>query len=65
MGHRSADRSMSDTVTIRPAAEHEVSVVLAFIRELARYERLIRIACLYSENRTAEAERERAALDLH
>ncbi len=31
---------MSDTVTIRPAAEHEVSVVLAFIRELARYERL-------------------------
>ncbi|TLY58171.1 MAG: GNAT family N-acetyltransferase, partial [Gammaproteobacteria bacterium] len=31
---------MSDTITIRPAAEHEVSVVLAFIRELARYERL-------------------------
>jgi GNAT superfamily N-acetyltransferase len=31
---------MADTVTIRPAAEHEIPLVLAFIRELAAYERL-------------------------
>jgi GNAT superfamily N-acetyltransferase len=31
---------MSDTVTIRPAAEHEVPLVLGFIRELAKYEHL-------------------------
>jgi GNAT superfamily N-acetyltransferase len=31
---------MSEEVTIRTAAEHEVSEVLAFIRELAVYERL-------------------------
>ena len=43
----------------------EPSEILRMHPELARYERLIRIACLYSENRTAEAERERAALDLH
>ena len=31
---------MPDTLTIRPAAEHEMPLVLAFIRELAVYERL-------------------------
>ena len=31
---------MSDTITIRPAARDEVPLVLDFIRELARYERL-------------------------
>lgn len=31
---------MADTVTIRPAAEHEMPLVLEFIRELAVYERL-------------------------
>jgi GNAT superfamily N-acetyltransferase len=31
---------MSEQITIRPAAEHEVSQVLAFIRELALYEHL-------------------------
>ncbi len=31
---------MNGDITIRPAAEHEVSLVLAFIRELAEYERL-------------------------
>jgi GNAT superfamily N-acetyltransferase len=31
---------MSDTVTIRPAAEHEIPLVLEFIRGLAEYERL-------------------------
>jgi GNAT superfamily N-acetyltransferase len=30
----------TDTITIRPAAEHEVSTVLAFIRDLAVYEKL-------------------------
>ena len=31
---------MTDTVTIRPAAAHELPLVLEFIRELAAYERL-------------------------
>jgi GNAT superfamily N-acetyltransferase len=31
---------MTDTVTIRPAQEHEVALVLGFVRELAEYERL-------------------------
>ena len=31
---------MADTVTIRPAAAHELPLVLEFIRELAVYERL-------------------------
>ena len=31
---------MTGTVTIRPAQEHEVPLVLAFVRELADYERL-------------------------
>ena len=31
---------MTDTLTIRPAQEHEVPLVLAFVRELAEYERL-------------------------
>jgi len=31
---------MTDTVTIRPAAAHELPLVLEFIRELAVYERL-------------------------
>jgi GNAT superfamily N-acetyltransferase len=31
---------MSDTVTIRPAAEHELPLVLGFVRELAVYEHL-------------------------
>ena len=31
---------MSDTVTIRPAQEHEAPLVLSFVRELAEYERL-------------------------
>jgi GNAT superfamily N-acetyltransferase len=31
---------MADTVTIRPAAEHEMPLVLEFVRELAVYERL-------------------------
>jgi GNAT superfamily N-acetyltransferase len=31
---------MSDTITIRAAQEHEVPVILEFIRELAQYERL-------------------------
>ena len=31
---------MPDRVTIRPAAAHEMPLVLAFIRELAEYERL-------------------------
>jgi GNAT superfamily N-acetyltransferase len=31
---------MPDTLTIRPAAEHEMPLVLAFIRELAVYEHL-------------------------
>jgi GNAT superfamily N-acetyltransferase len=31
---------MSDTITIRPATPDEVPLVLEFIRELARYERL-------------------------
>jgi GNAT superfamily N-acetyltransferase len=31
---------MSESITIRPAAPHETSLVLEFIRELARYERL-------------------------
>jgi GNAT superfamily N-acetyltransferase len=31
---------LSEEITIRPAAEHEVPQVLAFIRELAVYERL-------------------------
>ena len=31
---------MSDEITIRPAAEHEVPVILQFIRDLAEYEHL-------------------------
>jgi GNAT superfamily N-acetyltransferase len=31
---------MSDEITIRPAAEHEVPVILQFIRDLAKYEHL-------------------------
>jgi GNAT superfamily N-acetyltransferase len=31
---------MSDTISIRPATAHDVPLVLEFIRELARYERL-------------------------
>ena len=31
---------MSDTITIRPASREDVPLVLGFIRELARYERL-------------------------
>jgi GNAT superfamily N-acetyltransferase len=31
---------MSDEITIRPAAEHEVPVILRFIRDLAEYEHL-------------------------
>jgi len=31
---------MSDTITIRPASREEVPLVLEFIRDLARYERL-------------------------
>jgi len=31
---------MSESITIRPAARNETSLVLEFIRELARYERL-------------------------
>jgi GNAT superfamily N-acetyltransferase len=31
---------MSDEITIRPAAEHEVHVILQFIRDLAEYEHL-------------------------
>ena len=31
---------MSDEITIRPAAEHEVPVILQFIRDLAQYEHL-------------------------
>lgn len=31
---------MSEGITIRPAAEHEVPVILGFIRELAEYEKL-------------------------
>jgi len=31
---------MSETLTIRRAEEHEVSLVLSFVRELAEYERL-------------------------
>lgn len=31
---------MTDTVTIRPAREDEVPIILAFVRELAEYERL-------------------------
>ena len=31
---------MSDPITVRPAAAHEVTLVLRFVRELARYERL-------------------------
>ncbi len=31
---------MTDTVTIRPATEHEVPVILSFIRDLAVYEHL-------------------------
>jgi len=31
---------MSDAITIRPAAEHEVPVILQFIRDLAKYEHL-------------------------
>lgn len=31
---------MTDPITIRPASEHEVPQVLAFIRALAKYERL-------------------------
>jgi len=31
---------MAERVTIRPAAEHEMALVLAFIRELAAYEHL-------------------------
>src|SRR6202044_4072105 len=31
---------MSDTITIRPASRDDVPLVLEFIRELARYERL-------------------------
>lgn len=31
---------MTDTVTIRPATRHDVPLVLEFIRDLARYERL-------------------------
>jgi GNAT superfamily N-acetyltransferase len=31
---------MSDEITIRPAAEHEVPVILQFIRNLAQYEHL-------------------------
>ena len=34
------DESMSETLTIRRAAEHEVPLVLSFVRELAEYERL-------------------------
>jgi GNAT superfamily N-acetyltransferase len=32
---------MTETLTIRPAQEHEVPLVLSFIRELAEYERLV------------------------
>jgi GNAT superfamily N-acetyltransferase len=31
---------MTETITIRPAGQHETPLVLGFIRELARYERL-------------------------
>jgi GNAT superfamily N-acetyltransferase len=31
---------MSDEITVRPAEEHEVPVILQFIRDLARYEHL-------------------------
>ena len=31
---------MSDEITIRPAAEHEVPIILQFIRDLAEYEHL-------------------------
>jgi GNAT superfamily N-acetyltransferase len=31
---------MTGDVTVRPAAEHEVALILSFIRELAQYERL-------------------------
>jgi GNAT superfamily N-acetyltransferase len=31
---------MSDEITIRPAGEHEVAVILQFIRDLAQYEHL-------------------------
>lgn len=31
---------MTDTITIRPATEHDVPLIQAFIRDLARYERL-------------------------
>jgi GNAT superfamily N-acetyltransferase len=31
---------MRDSITIRPAAEHEIPLILAFIRDLAIYERL-------------------------
>ncbi|HVY81839.1 MAG TPA: GNAT family N-acetyltransferase [Steroidobacteraceae bacterium] len=31
---------MTETITIRPAEEHEVPIVLGFVRELAEYERL-------------------------
>ena len=31
---------MTDTLTIRPAEEREVPLILAFVRELADYERL-------------------------
>jgi GNAT superfamily N-acetyltransferase len=31
---------MSDEISIRPAAEHEVPVILQFIRDLAKYEHL-------------------------
>ena len=31
---------MADSITIRPAAAHELPLVLEFIRELAAYERL-------------------------
>jgi GNAT superfamily N-acetyltransferase len=31
---------MSDEITIRPAQEHEVTVILQFIRDLAQYEHL-------------------------
>jgi GNAT superfamily N-acetyltransferase len=34
------EQNMTDTITIRPAAPHETPLVLEFIRELARYERL-------------------------
>ena len=54
---------MSDTITIRPAGRADVPLVLGFIRDLARYERLEHEVCaseaeleeaLFGERRYAE-----------